>query len=152
MQWYLKSFNELSNRELYDILKLRVDVFVVEQDCIYHELDGKDLDQHAFHLYALKDERVACYLRILPPGSSYPDMPSLGRVVIHSDFRGTGIGHELMTRATKVLDENWPNQTCHISAQSHLQGYYNKHGFSAVGEGYLEDNIPHIGMERTANK
>ncbi len=151
MQWYLKSFNELSNRELYEILTLRVDVFVVEQDCIYHELDGKDLDLQAFHLYALKDERVACYLRILPPGCNYPDMPSLGRVVIHSDFRGSGIGHELMTRATKVLDDNWPSQTCYISAQSHLQGYYIKHGFSAVGDGYLEDDIPHIGMERTSN-
>jgi len=148
MQWCLKSFNELSNIEVYKIMQLRVDVFVVEQDCPYSDMDDKDLDANALHLYAVDADKIACYLRILPPGCSYPEMPSLGRVVTAQTARGTGVGHEMMSRATQVLDKSWPNLTCHISAQSHLQGYYNQHGFTAVGDGYLEDGIPHIGMER----
>lgn len=148
MEWKLKSFDDLTNREIYQIIKLRVDVFVVEQDCPYSDLDDKDLDPNALHLFAIDQDKVACYLRILPPSCSQPNMPSLGRVVTDQAYRGTGVGHDMMTRATQVLDDLWPRLICHISAQFHLQGYYNRHGFITVGEGYLEDGIPHIGMER----
>lgn len=151
MRWYTKLFNELNLDELYQILKLRVDVFIVEQNCIYAELDGKDQDPNALHLFAKQDEQVICYMRILPPGCSYASMPSLGRVVTHERVRGSGIGHELLSQAVKILDEQWPDKICHISAQSHLQKYYQAQGFEAVTEEYLEDDIPHIGMERSAS-
>ncbi len=148
MNWHLKTFDQLTNLELYQIIKLRVDIFVVEQDCPYSDLDNKDLAEGALHLFAEQDGQVVCYTRILPPGVSYPNMPSLGRVVTHASVRGSGVGHEMLERCVAELDQRWPNKVCHISAQAHLQHYYARQGFVAVGEGYLEDNIPHIGMER----
>ncbi len=149
MLWHLKSFDQLSNREVYKIMQLRVDIFMVEQDCLYSDLDDKDLDPNALHLFAKDGDEISCYLRILPPGCGYPDMPSLGRVATHQKQRGTGIGHALLIRANQILDERWPDLTCHISAQSHLQDYYSQHEYYTVGESYLEDDIPHIGMERS---
>lgn len=154
MQWHFKTFNELSNIELYQILQLRVDVFVVEQDCPYSDLDGKDTLEGAFHFFATqpneeeKTDRVVAYMRILAPNISYPNMSSLGRVATHESVRGSGIGHIMLEKAAILLDKKWPDKTCHISAQSHLQKYYNRQDFQAVGKEYLEDNIPHIGMER----
>ena len=148
MNWHLKRFDELTGSEVYKIIKLRVDVFVVEQDCPYSDLDGNDEHPEVLHLFATDNDDLVCYLRILPPDLAYPDMPALGRIVSSSKFRGIGAGHQLMQHAIKVLDERYPNHTSHMSAQAHLQGFYGKHGYSAVGEGYLEDNIPHIGMER----
>lgn len=150
MNWKLKSFSRLTNIELYKIIQLRIDIFVVEQKCPYSDLDDKDLDSEALHLFSIENDQVTSYLRILPPGCSYNDMSSLGRVVTHSSCRGTGIGHQLIERANQTLDELWPDQTCHISAQAHLQTFYEKHGYHVVGDGYLEDDIPHIGMERQA--
>ncbi|MCX4029818.1 GNAT family N-acetyltransferase [Endozoicomonas sp. SM1973] len=152
MNWYLKSFNELNIDELYQILKLRIDIFVVEQASIYSDLDNKDRQEGILHLFAEEQGQIKAYLRLLPPEVSYPAMSSLGRVVIHPDARGMGLGHELLKRALAVIDEQWPNNTCHISAQTHLQSFYNQHDYYAVGEGYLEDGIPHIGMERAAAK
>ncbi len=150
MLWYQKSFDELTKLELYKIIQLRVDVFVVEQNCPYSDLDDKDQHPQALHLFAKDGDDISCYLRILPPGTSYPEMPSLGRVVSHQKHRGTGIGHQLLIKANQTLDQLWPDLTCHISAQSHLQGYYQQHDFNPVGQEYLEDGIPHIGMERIA--
>ena len=149
MLWHLKAFDQLSNHEVYKIMKLRVDIFVVEQKCPYGDLDDRDLDENALHLFAKEGDEISCYLRILPPGSGYPDMPSLGRVATQQKQRGTGIGHALVIRANQTLDELWPNTKCHLSAQSHLQGFYAQHGYKPVGEGFLEDGIPHIGMERS---
>ncbi|MBV1911919.1 MAG: GNAT family N-acetyltransferase [Kangiellaceae bacterium] len=148
MNWILKSFSELTSTELYQIIQLRIDIFIVEQNCPYRELDGKDQDEGALHLFSTEGDRITSYLRILPPGCSYKDMSSLGRVVTHSSCRGTGLGHKLIERANQIIDERWPNFTCHLSAQAHLSKYYQKHGYHTVGEGYLEDEIPHIGMER----
>ena len=153
VEWHLKSFDELKNTELYQIFKMRVDVFVVEQDCPYSDLDGKDTKPGVLHFYGVdsdqsSDENIVAYLRILPPDISYPDMTSMGRVVTSKLARGTGVGHQMLEKAVAVLDEKWPDKVCHISAQSHLQGYYNRQDFFAVGEEYLEDDIPHIGMER----
>lgn len=152
MFWHLKSFDELSTLELYKIIQLRVEVFVVEQNCPYSELDSKDFTQNVLHLFAKEGDEISCYLRILPPGCSYPEMPSIGRVVTHPQQRGTGIGHQLIKRANQTLDELWPDLSCHISAQSHLQDFYIQHDYISVGEGYLEDDIPHIGMQRASIK
>jgi ElaA protein len=149
MQWYIKPFNELSVDELYRILRLRADIFVVEQDCVYADLDGKDTVPGALHLFGMQDQEVVCCLRILPPGCSYPDMPSLGRVAAAPSVRGQGIGHQMLARAVNTLDQLWPDKVCHISAQSYLQNYYQSQGFVVVTDEYLEDDLPHVGMERT---
>ncbi|TQV72966.1 GNAT family N-acetyltransferase [Aliikangiella marina] len=148
MNWHLKKFNELSGHQVYKIMQLRVDIFVVEQNCPYSDLDGKDEHPEVLHLFATENEAIVCYLRILPPNLAYPNKPALGRIVSSAQYRGTGAGHQLMQQATQILDEKWPNLTSHMSAQAHLQGFYGKHGYTAVGEEYLEDDIPHIGMER----
>ncbi|WP_196139712.1 GNAT family N-acetyltransferase [Aliikangiella sp. G2MR2-5] len=153
IEWYLKPFDELTNNELYQIIRLRIDIFVVEQDCPYSDLDGKDYQPGAMHFFGVDtirndNENIVAYMRILSPGISYPDMPSLGRVVTSASARGTGLGHQMLEKAVAILDSHWPDKTCHISAQSHLQGYYRQQNFIAVGSEYLEDNIPHIGMER----
>ncbi len=149
MQWKVKRFKELSNTELYQILKLRSDVFVVEQNCAYPDLDDKDLDPNALHLFNSTDP-VSAYLRILPPDCSYPNQTSLGRVVTAETQRGSGVGHQLVKKANQLIDSHWPNHTCHISAQAYLIEFYRQHQFETVGQSYLEDDIPHIGMQRLA--
>jgi len=150
MQWLSKTFKQLDVNQLYDILKLRCDVFVVEQTCYYPDLDDKDRNSHALHLMAYEDKQLVAYARLLPPGCSYDTMSSLGRVVTSANQRGKGTGHKLLTQSLQLIDEHWPDVTCHISAQEHLQQYYQRHGFTSVGEPYLEDDIPHIGMQRPA--
>jgi len=146
IQWQVKTFNELTTNELYDALKLRVDVFVVEQACYYPELD--DLDRHAetLHLYSYQDDVMTSYLRILPKGTAYPDYVAIGRVVIAPCARGKGLGHLLMSQALTACQNHFPGQSIKISAQEHLEAFYNQHGFSRVSDMYLEDNIPHIAM------
>ncbi len=148
MQWYKKSFEQLTTTELYQILKLRCDVFVVEQNCPYNDLDDKDCHPEAIHLFCMSEREIAGYLRILPPNCSYPNMPSFGRVVTAKSFRGMGIGQALVSKANQILDQSWPKLKSHISAQSYLEQFYQQHGFRTVGEPYLEDDILHIGMER----
>lgn len=149
MQWQLKTFKQLSNIEVYKILKLRSDVFVVEQDCVYPDADDIDLHPEVLHLFAEKNNIVAGYLRIIPPDLSFPNKSSLGRVASSSEFRNQGIGHTLIQKALTTINERWKNTICHISAQTYLTRFYEHHGFQIVGEDYLEDGIPHIGMERT---
>lgn len=148
MQWFEKSFEQLTTTELYLILKLRCEVFVVEQNCPYNDLDGKDRHPQAIHLFCINDQEIGGYLRILPPDCSYQNMSSFGRVVTPKTSRGAGIGQTLVSKANQLLDNNWPKFTCHISAQAHLEEFYRQHGFRVVGTPYLEDDIPHIGMER----
>lgn len=153
--WQAKTFTELSLDQLYDALKLRVDIFVVEQTCFYPDLDSEkeQLDRHpqTIHLLGYHDEQLAAYLRILPKGQSYPDYVSIGRVVIGVNARGSGLGHELMTEALSLCQENFANEDIKISAQQHLKLYYQEHGFAQVSEMYLEDGIPHIAMLRASN-
>jgi len=150
--WKTKKFTELSLDQLYDLLKLRVDVFVVEQTCFYPDLDSdmKLLDRHpqTLHLLGYQDERMVAYLRILPRGESYPEYVSIGRVVTASKARGAGLGHELMSEGISQCQQYFPNENIKISAQQHLKAYYQQHGFTQVSEMYLEDNIPHIAMIR----
>lgn len=144
--WYCKSFSSLNTTELYDFLKLRIDVFVVEQTCYYPDLDDHDRHADTLHLFCYQNEVMTAYLRILPTGLTYQEHISIGRVVIAPEARGTGLGHELMTVALAECKKAFPTNSLKISAQEHLEKYYNKHGFERVSNMYLEDNIPHIAM------
>lgn len=131
-------------------MRLRAEVFVVEQDCVYLDLDDKDVP--SVHLYALHEAAEAgqparAVVRLVPPGISYEE-PSIGRVAIDLKARGSGLGQELMERAIRACHRHWPGRGIRISAQQYLIGFYNRLGFETVGEGYLEDNIPHIQMYR----
>jgi ElaA protein len=148
IQWEIKKFSELTAAELYELLRLRVDVFVVEQACAYPELDGKDLDFETRHVAGrMADGILAAYLRILPPGVSYPGV-SIGRVVTAKAFRGRGLSHELIETALALARKNWPGMPIQIGAQEYLRGFYQSHGFEATSKIYLEDGIPHIDMVR----
>ena len=146
IEWHIKHFNELTNDELYDALKLRIDVFVVEQCCYYPDLDDLDRHQETLHLFCYQQGKMAAYLRILAKGQCYDEYIAIGRVIIASQARGIGLGHTLMTKALEVCQQAFPKQKIKISAQAHLEKYYNQHGFTRISEIYLEDDIPHIAM------
>ncbi|WOH37870.1 GNAT family N-acetyltransferase [Thalassotalea fonticola] len=151
INWKAKTFSELNTTELYDALKLRVDIFVVEQTCYYPELDDCDRVNGTVHLLGYNGEELVAYLRLLPKGVSYPEYPSIGRVATKAEYRGKGIGHPLMVKALEVCEQNWPGEDIKISAQEHLEKYYIQHGFERVSDMYLEDDIPHIAMLKTSH-
>jgi len=144
--WHYKSFDELTSKELYEIFHLRVMVFMVEQDCLYNEVDGKDLK--CSHLWCEADGKILAYCRIVPPGVSYTE-PSIGRVVSHPDFRHLKLGYQLMRHSLQIIENIYGNKKVRISAQSYLKNFYEKFGFQQVSEEYLEDNLPHIEMLKT---
>ncbi|MGA8137514.1 MAG: GNAT family N-acetyltransferase [Pseudomonas gingeri] len=146
--WLCKHHGDLSKEQLYSILQLRTEVFVVEQKCPYQEVDGRDLEGDTCHLMAWRDDRLVAYLRLLDPESQGGDVV-IGRVVIAPEARGQGLGHELMAQALKQAGKLWPQVPIYLSAQAHLQAYYGSYGFEVVGEVYLEDDIPHIGMRKS---
>lgn len=143
MKFEFKDFNELTIDELYDILQLRAEIFVVEQDCVYNDLDG--LDKVAMHQFAIKDNEIVAYSRLLKPGTRFADY-SIGRVVVKQTVRGTGIGIEMMKAAKKYIVNEWGATKIKISAQKYLQKFYEDLGFEIVTDEYLEDGIPHFGM------
>ena len=143
MQVSIKTFDELSIHELYQILRLRSEVFVVEQDCVYQDVDNKD--QKALHVIGLKGDEVVAYTRIFKPGD-YFDNVSIGRVVVRQDQRKYGLGKQIMLATMAAIDQRFPNKPIEISAQSYLLRFYTELGFSAFGEEYLEDGIPHRRM------
>jgi len=145
MRWELKKFADLTNKELYDVLRLRVDIFVVEQTCPYPEIDGKDPE--SLHLMYWKNGNIVAYARILPPGLSF-DEASIGRIIVAKSHRGTGLGHELLDQAIKASLAEY-NQPIKIGAQAYLEKYYEAAGFVTVSDVYLEDDIPHIDMLRS---
>ena len=145
MQWQCLRFDELTTHQLYMVMKLRVDIFVVEQNCPYHELDNKDLQNDVYHLLGYDGDTLIAYLRLLAPKISYPNV-SLGRVVIAEVARGSGIAHQLLAKGVQLAEQYWPNHSIDIGAQSHLQSLYQAHGFKAFSEEYLEDGIPHVDM------
>ena len=147
--WTNKTFSQLTTNELYDLLKLRIDIFVVEQTCFYPDLDDHDRHPQTQHLFCYQNDVMTAYLRILPTGLTYLNYISIGRVVIAPCARGTGLGHELMRVGLAQCLKYFPNDTVKISAQEHLEKYYNQHGFERVSEIYLEDDIPHIAMLKT---
>ena len=148
--WQAKHFNELSLDELYELLKLRIDVFVVEQTCYYPDLDSNndqlDRNKETLHLLGYQNDTLVAYLRILAQGQSYENYISIGRVAIAEQARGSGLGHELMTEALNLCQQFFVGQNIKISAQEHLINYYQQHGFEQMSQMYLEDNIPHVAM------
>ena len=149
MKFESKSFDELTNPELYDILQLRSEIFVVEQQCIYNDLDG--LDKTAVHLFYKKEGKIVAYARLLPPGTRFADF-SIGRVVVHAGERGTGIGKALMNAAIDFCSKTLKAEKIKISAQQYLQRFYEELGFVVSTEMYLEDGIPHVGMVHKTNR
>ena len=145
LQWHWRSFGELSTSELYSILAARQQVFVVEQNCAYQDLDGKDLN--ALHLTAWSAWDVAAYLRLIAPGVSFAE-PSLGRVLTTRNARGTGLGRELVARGLEKVYELYPTLPTRIGAQAHLERFYESLGFVRASEPYDEDGILHIEMLR----
>lgn len=149
IDWKVKTFQQLTTDELYDALKLRIDVFVVEQCCYYPDLDDIDKHDETLHLFCYQQGKITTYLRILAKGQCYDEYVALGRVVIAEQARGTGLGHQLMAKALDTCELYFPAQTIKLSAQAHLERFYNQHGFSRVSDIYLEDGIPHIAMQQT---
>jgi ElaA protein len=138
-------FKDLSVYELYDIMALRSEVFVVEQNCAYQDADGKDL--HGWHLLGLNTEgELVVYTRLLPKGVSYKNYASIGRVVNSPKVRGLGYGKILMTESIAQMKKLFPSQPVKIGAQSYLLKFYQSLGFESTGEEYLEDGIPHTSM------
>lgn len=136
-------FDELSAEQLYMLLRLRATVFIVEQQCIYQDLDNKD--QQSLHLLGYHAENLVAYARILPPGLSYPEA-SIGRVVTSPEARKHGFGKALMREAIQLCRQRYNGVLIRISAQEYLLAFYSDLGFEAVGVPYLEDGIPHVEM------
>ena len=152
--FFTSSWSDLTRDELHAILRLRIDVFVVEQNCPYPELDGKDLK--SIHVYAVESdndiasgEAAAATIRICAPGENYSE-PSIGRVATRIDCRGIGLGIEVMNRAIAECDKQYSGLGIRISAQCYLEKFYADLGFESTGETYLEDEIPHIQMFRAS--
>lgn len=138
-----KSFEELSTLELYQILQLRTAVFVVEQNCVYQDMDGKDIK--ALHVIGTLQNEIMAYTRIFKAGD-YLDHASIGRVVVKKSGRQSGYGKQIAEASIKAIKDNFNTSTIHISAQTYLEKFYKELGFTAAGENYLEDGIPHILM------
>lgn len=150
LRWHACGFRELDTLTLYALLKLRAEVFVVEQQCVYLDPDGKDAHPEAVHVMATADDgALAAYLRILPAGLSYPQV-SFGRVLTAPAWRGRGLGDPLVRVALTQIDARWPGADVQIGAQAHLQHFYGRHGFVPSSDPYLDDGIPHIDMLRRA--
>ncbi|UKM65529.1 GNAT family N-acetyltransferase [Flavobacteriaceae bacterium GSB9] len=139
----VKSFEELTKQELYELLQLRSEVFVVEQDCVYQDIDGKD--QKALHVLGVKNNKLIGYTRIFKPGDYFKEA-SIGRVVVSKNERHHHYGQQLMEASIVALKHQFNITLIKISAQCYLKQFYNQLGFKAVGEEYLEDGIPHVAM------
>lgn len=143
MKWKVKTFDELTTAELYNILQERVDVFVVEQKCIYRELDG--FDQSSYHFYASDEDEIIAYTRILLPGTAYDNL-SVGRVMVKEQYRGRGLATELVTRTLEFIRMELKETIIMLQAQEHLLPFYTSFGFRQVSEVYLDEGIPHADM------
>ena len=140
---FVKSFEELSKLELYKILRLRAEVFIVEQDCVYQDVDDKD--QKALHVILKKSEEIIGYTRLFWPGDYFKEA-SIGRVVISKKERNNNYGSELMKASILAISEKMKEKKIKISAQTYLKIFYNNLGFLESGKEYLEDGIPHVAM------
>ena len=145
LKFKIKPFAELSGQEVYEILRLRSEVFIVEQICIYQDIDSKD--QKAIHVLGYSGNELAAYCRLFDAGS-YFDEASIGRVIVAPKFRENKWGHDLMKVAIDGVKQYFDKNQITISAQMYLQKFYENHGFVKTSEMYLEDDIPHIQMKR----
>ena len=143
IEWHCKPFSELSNDQLYEFIKLRIDIFVVEQTCPYLDPDSKDPD--CWHLEGLLQGQLVACLRIAPPGAVYPEL-SIGRVAVAPDNRGQGLGREAMLQSLAYSKALWPSANIRLSGQAYLQEFYHSLGFTTVKGPYLEDDLPHFEM------
>lgn len=139
----IESFDNLTTQQLYQILRLRAEVFIVEQNCVYQDIDNKD--QKALHVLGFKNDKLIAYTRIFKP-LDYFEYASIGRVVVALEERKYGYGHIIMKHSIQAIESYFKESTIKISAQSYLQKFYESHGFKQVGDTYLEDGIPHIAM------
>lgn len=144
MNFVTHTFTQLTTAQLYELLKARQAVFVVEQNCAYLDSDGQDFSAH--HVLGLHHQQLACYARILPPSLHTQNFPSIGRVLTLPKFRGQQLAKQLMTFAIAECQQLYGQQPIYISAQVYLLDFYQSLGFGLQGEIYLEDNIPHINM------
>jgi len=144
MQWILKKFHDLTVDEFHDILQLRINIFVVEQNCPYPELD--DRDKIAFHFFGInKENKIIAYTRIFKPGDYYEEA-AFGRVVVHQDYRNQKIGFQLVEQTIIEIHKLFGNINIKIGAQTYLNNFYQSFGFHQIGDDYIEDGIPHIHM------
>ena len=144
IQWVIKKFEALSVAELYQILRLRSEIFVVEQNCVYQDLDNKD--QKALHLFGELEGKIIAYSRLFNAGD-YFDFSSIGRVVVAANYRDKKFGHELIKQGISEIRNHFNEENITISAQLYLKKFYESHGFIQTSEMYLEDDIPHIEMK-----
>jgi len=144
IEWVKKKWSEVSLEELYSVLRLRSEVFVVEQDCVYQDIDNKD--QIAIHLLGYINKELIAYSRLFNEGDYFKET-SFGRAIIKKENRGQGYGDELIKESLKTIKNYYGNKKVKISAQAHLKSFYSKHAFIAKGKEYLEDGIPHVSME-----
>jgi ElaA protein len=145
LQWKIKRFEALSVNELYNLLQLRAEVFIVEQNCVYQDIDGKD--EKALHLIGEDSGNIVAYARLFKP-HDYFEEASIGRVVVREKTRAQKIGHILMREAIQVIETHFEETKITISAQLYLKHFYESHGFVQTSETYLEDDIPHIRMKK----
>ena len=146
MNVVIKKFNDLSNFELYEILQLRSEVFVVEQDCVYQDIDGND--QKALHIIGTIENKIIAYTRCFRPGDYFREA-SIGRVVVKESQRKFKRGNQIMNNSIKAIKDHYKTNTIKISAQCYLNKFYTNLQFKPIGEKYLEDGIPHIKMLKT---
>ena len=146
ISWQCKTFSELTNEELYKILQLRIEVFIVEQNCSYQDCDNKDLK--AYHFTAWDNNTLLAYTRLLPKGVSYPDVVSIGRVITAQSARGQNLGKQLMIKSIENIYSLFGKVPIKISAQLYLKRFYESFSFVQKGDAYLEDGIEHIAMEK----
>jgi len=145
INWTYKTFDKLNPEELYEILRLRSEVFVVEQNCVFLDMDNKD--QQCYHVMGWEDGILCAYTRLVPAGISYEE-PSIGRVVTAPSARKKGFGKKLMHESISILFQLWGKSAIKIGAQLYLKDFYESIGFQQTSDEYLEDNIPHIEMIR----
>lgn len=142
----IKTFEELDLHELYELLRLRSEVFVVEQDCVYQDIDGKD--EKALHVLGYENEKLVAYTRVFSPGVYFSEA-AIGRVVVRENNRKNSYGHEILEASVNAIEERFGTKRIKLSAQTYLTKFYESHGFVQTGEGYLEDGIPHIAMVKS---
>ena len=143
ISWKIKTWEQLKTKELYSILKLRSKVFVVEQNCVYQDIDDKD--KLAIHVFGFVEGKIIAYSRLFNKKEYFKET-SFGRAVVELTNRGKGNGDMLVEKSLLTIKEKYKEQKVKISAQAHLVNFYKKHGFKTIGKEYLEDGIPHIAM------
>lgn len=143
MEIKILKFEDFNVQEIYEVLKLRCEVFVVEQDCVYQDLDGKD--NKALHILGYEDGLLIAYARCFDAGI-YFEEAAIGRILVRDNYRKLGYGHQITKAAINVVTTKLKADKIKLSAQTYLVTFYETHGFKTIGERYLEDGIPHIGM------